>query len=597
MTRTYAESTKQKPAAKESTPSIFAPVQRAIQSAPPQPVQRTEDVEQVAAEDPVGLESPGSFGYSIGTLSLGASAAPAIRAIQAKRIAGRLPTRDLHQGLHTTQLKAEPAPNRTGMPDTLKTGVESLSGMSLDHVKVHYNSDKPSQLGALAYAQGSEIHVSPGQERHLPHEAWHVVQQAQGRVKPTMQMKDGVAVNDDTGLEHEADVMGARALKEPQTGCAHTGHYAHRPGSGGAVQRTVTIGENESKIKCNTKGSNATKALILDLKEYAAQWKHGWITGFIKKYVLSDDDFEYKNIAELAKELQFEWDQPKDDKKKATRPSFPRSAKRAGRVGLETLTGRDQSRFSPSRNDAALPHRFPYSAIWRRTTEFVNKGGDKSELIKWSDRLLEATKSRLELNEKWLKENGDDEMQSHIPAYKKDIEGQIENFASARENLLAAASSGASTSSSSALTMRSKRVKRFLYVVNGLSGNIPDYGPHNEVNNRVSDRLHLHVGKDGRLTPGSDAAVSMTPHDELEVAMTADGEFLVTTDGVSFDLSKLTPEDRARVEKHKKGPTKITQDELTGEAMETWARNPLEEIDVGSDQDDDDMDSQNQDVD
>jgi hypothetical protein len=79
-------------------------------------------------------------------------------------------------------------------------------------VKVHYNSSQPAQLNALAYAQGTDIHVAPGQEQHLPHEAWHVVQQAQGRVKPTMQMKDGVPVNDDVGLEREADVMGQKAL-------------------------------------------------------------------------------------------------------------------------------------------------------------------------------------------------------------------------------------------------------------------------------------------------------------------------------------------------------------------------------------------------
>ena len=101
--------------------------------------------------------------------------------------------------------------NPTGLPDNLKTGVESFSGVSLDNVKVHYNSARPAQLNALAYAQGSDIHVAPGQARHLPHEAWHVVQQAQGRVQPTMQMKDGVPVNDDAGLEHEADVMGAKA--------------------------------------------------------------------------------------------------------------------------------------------------------------------------------------------------------------------------------------------------------------------------------------------------------------------------------------------------------------------------------------------------
>ncbi len=104
-------------------------------------------------------------------------------------------------------------PNNTGLSDSLKSGVEGLSGVSLDDVNVHYNSTKPAQLQALAYAQGTDIHVGVGQEKHLPHEAWHVVQQKQGRVKPTMQMKGEVPVNDDEGLEKEADVMGAKALQ------------------------------------------------------------------------------------------------------------------------------------------------------------------------------------------------------------------------------------------------------------------------------------------------------------------------------------------------------------------------------------------------
>jgi hypothetical protein len=103
--------------------------------------------------------------------------------------------------------------NKTGLPDNLKTGMENLSGMSLDEVKVHRNSDKPAQLQAHAYAQGTDIHLGPGQEKHLPHETWHVVQQKQGRVKPTMQLKGKVNVNDDAGLEKEADVMGAKALQ------------------------------------------------------------------------------------------------------------------------------------------------------------------------------------------------------------------------------------------------------------------------------------------------------------------------------------------------------------------------------------------------
>lgn len=108
--------------------------------------------------------------------------------------------------------------NNTGLPDNLKSGIESLSGMSMDSVRVHYNSSQPAQLNALAYAQGTDIHVAPGQEQHVPHEAWHVVQQAQGRVQPTMQMKDGVPINDDQGLEKEADVMGSKALQMPVSG-------------------------------------------------------------------------------------------------------------------------------------------------------------------------------------------------------------------------------------------------------------------------------------------------------------------------------------------------------------------------------------------
>lgn len=101
-------------------------------------------------------------------------------------------------------------PNNTGLPDNLKAGVEDLSGFSMDNVKVHYNSSQPATVQALAFTQGTDIHVAPGQEQHLPHEAWHVTQQMAGRVEPTMEI-GGMPVNDNAGLEHEADVMGTKA--------------------------------------------------------------------------------------------------------------------------------------------------------------------------------------------------------------------------------------------------------------------------------------------------------------------------------------------------------------------------------------------------
>ena len=107
--------------------------------------------------------------------------------------------------------------NDTGLPDTLRAGIESISGLSMDDVKVHYNSSRPAVVQAFAYTQGRDIHIGPGQERHLPHEAWHVVQQKQGRVKPTSQAK-GVAMNDDQMLEQEASAMGLKALGEGTPG-------------------------------------------------------------------------------------------------------------------------------------------------------------------------------------------------------------------------------------------------------------------------------------------------------------------------------------------------------------------------------------------
>lgn len=151
--------------------------------------------------------------------------------------------------------------NQTGLPDALKAGVERLSGYSLSDIRVHYNSAKPAEVNALAYTQGTEIHVGPGQEQHLAHEAWHVVQQKQGRVQPTMQTK-GVAINDDVGLEGEADVMGTRAFQAkplyplmqaevggtwlPQNAGRATGQVITPVSSSSPVQR---VGEAKASLK------------------------------------------------------------------------------------------------------------------------------------------------------------------------------------------------------------------------------------------------------------------------------------------------------------------------------------------------------------
>jgi hypothetical protein len=132
------------------------------------------------------------------------------RKIQASTVNPSPATAQLKALMHSSPTVQRKAAG--GLPSQLRAGIESLSGMDMGGVKVHYGSSKPAQLSAHAYAQGNAIHLGPGQEKHLPHEAWHVVQQKQGRVKPTMQFAK-VNINDDKGLEGEADRMGARAMK------------------------------------------------------------------------------------------------------------------------------------------------------------------------------------------------------------------------------------------------------------------------------------------------------------------------------------------------------------------------------------------------
>ncbi len=107
---------------------------------------------------------------------------------------------------------AQPGVNKTGMSAQLKQGMESLSGMDLSDVRVHYNSPNPAQLNAHAYTQGAEIHMAPGQAKHLSHEVGHVVQQRLGMVRPTTQFA-GQAINDEPALERQATTWGEMAMR------------------------------------------------------------------------------------------------------------------------------------------------------------------------------------------------------------------------------------------------------------------------------------------------------------------------------------------------------------------------------------------------
>ena len=166
------------------------------------------------------------------------------------------------------------------IPDPLKTNLEQLSGMDLSGVRVHYNSSKPAKIDALAYTQGQEVHIGPGQEKHLPHEGWHVVQQMQGRVNPTMQAK-GVSINDDVGLEREADEIGTKALQMKRSGQAITnsapqGSNAHiiiqrkldRPMQPGEWVPLMIKGLQDGRDRADNAAQNLIQATLLATQEF-----------------------------------------------------------------------------------------------------------------------------------------------------------------------------------------------------------------------------------------------------------------------------------------------------------------------------------------
>jgi hypothetical protein len=100
------------------------------------------------------------------------------------------------------------------MPQAVKGKMEAAFNADFSNVKIH-EGDKAASMGALAYAQGEDIHFAPGMynpnstsgQELIGHELAHVVQQREGRVKGTKQAK-GLSVNDDPALENEADELG-----------------------------------------------------------------------------------------------------------------------------------------------------------------------------------------------------------------------------------------------------------------------------------------------------------------------------------------------------------------------------------------------------
>jgi len=108
--------------------------------------------------------------------------------------------------------------NGGNLPDDIQMKMENSFGADFSNVNVHENSRSAKGLNAVAYTQGNNIHFAPGHNPYssqgqevLGHELTHVIQQSEGRVAATTTSPNGLPVNDDKGLESEADHFGKKA--------------------------------------------------------------------------------------------------------------------------------------------------------------------------------------------------------------------------------------------------------------------------------------------------------------------------------------------------------------------------------------------------
>lgn len=173
-------------------------------------------------------------------------------------------------------------PTTTPLPSQLRDGIEALSGVDMSGVAVHHDSAEPARLDAHAHTRGSDIYLAPGQQGHLAHEAWHVVQQLQGRARPSESVA-GSTISADPSLEAEASRMGERALRTP---ASPTRPVSRPTGGQPVVQRVIRGLANITELEhidndwvqhyLDDLTDNVTHLYKLDIETYLEEHHDGW---------------------------------------------------------------------------------------------------------------------------------------------------------------------------------------------------------------------------------------------------------------------------------------------------------------------------------
>lgn len=177
-----------------------------------------------------------------------------------------------HESL-TGERNVDATSSGAALPEEIRAKMEDVLGMDFSAVRVH-EGPQAASVGALAFTRGTDIFFAPGQyqpqsqrgQELLGHELTHVRQQASG-VVGTSRDAGGVSINDDAGLEREADIMGAQAARSTGTTQNHrvrdrSSHIlsARAPNTGDHIQRKI-VNNSATTIYYKPEQGNAALAV------------------------------------------------------------------------------------------------------------------------------------------------------------------------------------------------------------------------------------------------------------------------------------------------------------------------------------------------
>lgn len=179
----------------------------------------------------------------------------------------------------TSPASADPGPGQA-LPEPARRTLEAAFGAELSSLRVHVGGAAPA-LGALAFAQGEQLHFAPGQYdpnsarglELLGHEVAHVIQQRQGRVgRPQGQ---GAPINGDAALEAEADAAGAAvAAGQPVPSALASSKATEAPLEGAPQQRKVGF-EIEVNVLLSKSGPSTAPGAQPEAGELGARLRPG----------------------------------------------------------------------------------------------------------------------------------------------------------------------------------------------------------------------------------------------------------------------------------------------------------------------------------